>query len=101
LNTATPASLQSAVQQQSKGAVAPSITFSQSGRGSFTQGSTQSFTPPTEEKKTRKRKLKNGLIEITEIKEKKHKKEDNVYDEKGDLNWEVLEQDRKRKPALC
>ncbi len=99
LNPIPPVSIQAVQQHQSAGAVAPAMSFSQSGRGSFNPQS-QPFVPPIEAKPTRTRKLKNGMTQITQIKDKKVKESlDDIYTEDGDINWECLEKDRKRLPC--
>jgi len=68
----------------------------QIGRGSLNVGT---FEPPKQPTKVKHTKMANGLTKITEVKEKKAKNSDDVYDEEGNINWEVLEADRKYKPC--
>ena len=69
----------------------------QVGRGAINQ---PVFKPPIEPVKTTQKKLANGLTQIKEVKPKKDLKHDNdCYDESGNLDWEKLEDGRKRKPC--
>ena len=101
LNTVVPSSLQHAIQQQSAGAVAPKMQFSQAGRGSFTQQPASSYVPPTKESlPMKKHKMKNGLTKFVEVKPKEQKsKSEDIYDADGHLNWETLEGGLKRLPC--
>ena len=79
--------------------------FSQSGRGQeFTKSlASVGFKPPTKDDKVIVKKTKYGTLKITRVedtKQKKKEEEEKEIDKDGNLNWDVLEANRKYKPCV-
>jgi hypothetical protein len=69
------------------------------GRGADLQKK-ETFEPPTSQAQTKIKRTKRNTLIITRIDDKKVENNENEIDDKGNINWELLEKNRKHKPCI-